>query len=499
VFLPPERDDKVGHEFQLFDARSGEQLWSRDDYTTMPSYGIKTRTWSPNGNLIALSRVYSDGKAAIEIWDAATGKTLAKLARPDDAPTTDPNMMFSPDSRMLAQGDFHKILVWDLPEVSDETEQPIEVVAPSLTLANPHAPLRALCFSEGGREIRAISSDAITTWDATLREPIETSQSLGTRAAQFSPDATRLAVGQRNGEVTIWDTTTRQLVSRIPYDHPISLPAQNLVFSPDGRQLVIHRFRPISRPELGQQEEGYWEFWLHSVDDGRLLAHFDITSLDRLSRIPKVRFRHDGGQMALAHQSRLEPDRPTQLRVWDLKKYVELSPAELPQRDVWLLGYSADGAQLIIASRVSDSVRVATLDAATRSVQSTRVFPGDGGFRFDATQNRLAVRDKTDVVFYDLDTGNERWRLRGFDGLWSAWSPDGRRLAAQEVGRETSPSKIVLWSLESGRRLITLDGPVWLSAIAFSGDGHRLLARSRSWPGDHPSQIWDATPLSDTE
>jgi hypothetical protein len=202
--------------------------------------------------------------------------------------------------------------------------------------------------------------------------------------------------------------------------------------------------------------------------------------------------------MALVHYLYFETDHPAQLRVWDLKEYVELRTVDLPWRDAWLLGYSADGTRLYVTSQVGDSVRVGTLDAATRSVQSARVFPGYA-FRFDATQNRVAVRDKDDLVFYDLATGNQRLRLQGFDGTWSASSPDGRRLAAQVVGRETNRSKIALWSLESGRRLVTLDGPTWLSAIAFSADSHRLLARSRYWPGDHPSQVWDATPLPNSE
>jgi WD40 repeat protein len=298
--------------------------------------------------------------------------------------------------------------------------------------------------------------------------------------------------------VTIWDTSTNQPVCTIPNDQALSLPAStySLVFSPDGRQLVIHRFRPIAEPEFGQRAEGYWEFWLHSVDDGRLLARFESKSLDRHFLISSVCFRPDGGQMALAHELYFDPNRPTQLQVWDLKQYVELPPVELPWKDARLLGYTADGAQLIVASTVGDSVRVSTFDGATRHLQSSREFPGDL-CRYNARQNRVGVRDKTDMVFYDLATGNEVARLQGFDPTRSAWSPDGRRFAAQARG--DIRSQIVVWSLETGRRLVTLDGPDNLGAIAFSGDGHRLLARSSYWPSDHPSQVWDATPLPDAE
>ena len=214
-------------------------------------------------------------------------------------------MEFSPDSRMVALGDWNVVQVWDLPELSDTFEQPVEVAAPSLTLANTDGPLLAFCFCHGGRQIRAVTGDSITTWDATLRERSEALQPRGTSRAKFSPDTTRLAVTDLNGGVTIWDTTTGQPVRSIPYDGPPLVPVDNGVFSPDGRQLVIHRFRTISRPESGQRAEGYWEYWLHSVEDGHLLAKFDSTTLDRDFVINGVSFRPDGGQMALAHWSDL--------------------------------------------------------------------------------------------------------------------------------------------------------------------------------------------------
>jgi hypothetical protein len=117
MISPPEGDNKFGYEFQLFDARSGEQLWSRaDESQTAAIAAIHLHAWSPDRKLIAVERFVSDVQAAIELWDAATGKTLATLARP--AGETYPflrNLVFSLDSHMLALGDhetYQQIHVW---------------------------------------------------------------------------------------------------------------------------------------------------------------------------------------------------------------------------------------------------------------------------------------------------------------------------------------------------------------------------------------------------
>ena len=82
TLMPPQGDDTYRHESQLFDARSGEQLWSRSDESNAGMFkAIEPCAWSPDGKLIAVERMVTAEAAAIELWDAATGKTLASLAR----------------------------------------------------------------------------------------------------------------------------------------------------------------------------------------------------------------------------------------------------------------------------------------------------------------------------------------------------------------------------------------------------------------------------------
>jgi WD40 repeat protein len=164
------------------------------------------------------------------------------------------------------------------------------------------------------------------------------------------------------------------------------------------------------------------------------------------------------------------------------------------------LGSTSDSTKWIVASRGDDGLgQAATVDTETGAVSATRDFPGKVLF-FEPVQGRVAVQQDRDLVLYDLATGHEQCRLQGFDGTGPrAISPDARRLAQVIMRYGTVDCQIEIWSLDSGRRVATLDGPWSLSALAFSGDGQRLLAHSAEWPGSQPSLIWDATPLPEGE
>jgi WD40 repeat protein len=61
-----------------------------------------------------------------------------------------------------------------------------------------------------------------------------------------------------------------------------------------------------------------------------------------------------------------------------------------------------------------------------------------------------------------------------------AFSPDGQRLAS---GAQFDPT-VRVWDAQTGQQLLALKGRGW--SLAFSRDGHRLVAGE---------QLWDATPL----
>jgi hypothetical protein len=218
--------------------------------------------------------------------------------------------------------------------------------------------------------------------------------------------------------------------------------------------------------------------------------------------VGEFHFRRDDSQLAIVTNPATEGEGAAQLRVWDTRKHTELPPVDLPWRTGRLLGCTADGAAWVVAKQregPEQVAAVAAIDAAARSLRTMHEVPGQPVF-FEPHQNRVGAIEQRDLVFYDLDTGREQLRLQGFEMSGPrAVSPDGRRLAQGVQRAGDIEGQIDVWSLESGRRLLTLDGPPYNRSIAFSADGHRLLTRSDRWPGSHPSQIWDATPLPEYE
>jgi WD40 repeat protein len=520
--VPTETNGGIRHEFQLLDARSGQELWSRIE----KSNGIRAtnlRAWSPDGRYVAVAMATDDGHGQLELWDAATGKTMATFSRPSLSSVDEHNVAFSPDSRMLAHGAENEIHVWDLPEFRQDGATPVHFNVPALTLPNIHGPLRALTFGRNGREIRAVTGAAITAWDVSLRDEVEHALPATVYNVVFGSNATRLAV-QEGDAVGIWDASTGQRICTLPLGQR-GFNAR-MTFSHDGQLLALGGMEQYldlaSEPDQGFHPVRFRpKIWLYDAQEGRLLASFDVPvdldslplddissrsmySPSRRSRpsVGEFHFRRDDRQLAFVTPSSPERDVPAQLHVLDTERHAELPPVDLPSRGRRLLGCTPDGAAWVVTSQLEEPGQMAsvtTIDIASRSLQKSLEVPGQPIF-FEPRKNSVAVIEQQDLVFYDLATGGEQVRLQGFEMSGPrAVSPDARRMAQGVQRAGAIEGQINIWSLETGRRLVTLDGPPYPRVLAFSADGHRLLARSERWPGAQPSKVWDATPLPEAD
>ena len=74
-----------------------------------------------------------------------------------------------------------------------------------------------------------------------------------------------------------------------------------------------------------------------------------------------------------------------------------------------------------------------------------------------------------------------------------AFDPDGRSLATATVGRAEARPIVTLWDLASGRPIRTFEtGPHQVQALAFSGDGRKLVAAGGKKGGPSWVTAWDA-------
>jgi WD40 repeat protein/serine/threonine protein kinase len=239
-----------------------------------------------------------------------------------------------------------------------------------------------------------------------------------------------------------------------------------------------------------------------------------------------VAFSPDGARLASTGDD-------GELKVWDPSTGRLLSSLS-GDGSAWGPSFSADGS-LVAAAWDFFDVRV--LDLSTDRVVSTFRVPGGFSTALSPDGKQLAVVGNRDAVF-DVETGQERFRLSGLNGVGGevSWSPDGRYLAAggedaagvwdAETGRlrhtllgHTGSVLGVAWSPDSSR-LVTggADGTarVWeigagvrelwslsaqetrsgINGVAFSPDGTRVMAGD---VGISAVQIWDLEPTGDAE
>lgn len=450
-----------------------------------------------------------DGEGlTFQLWDANTGVTLATLKRNALHYTYDPNVVFSPDGQLLAavSGD-NEIHVWEVPRIPLAAgAPPLHIAVPQLVLRVTNArPLetgnlgrpRALAFSADGRRLHSVAGSTITTWDATARDnagpgPVRHSFDSAWHAGQIAVSQNGAKVALRNveGNVSIWDVAANQNC-HLPSE--FQQRGQGIEFSPDGRRIAqFCSWRTAQGPFTSVME-------IFNADTGQRVTTIPVADDAHRSRQLEVRPRlHPAGTQIASVVAPVQSGSPasTQLRAWDAMTGETLFSVDLGQRSARLLGYSPDGMSLVVA--FDDKKQSSITFYAADSGKHVRTLPlphAPLGINFKS--QLVFAKTDADVVLYDLESGQERMRLHGHDGVdHFAISSDGRRLAVGGFqGLIRRDSVVSLWSLESGRRLLTIPRAGQIGGIAFSDNGRRLMAAYHDATGDNPIQIWDATPL----
>jgi serine/threonine protein kinase/WD40 repeat protein len=334
---------------------------------------------SVDGSLVAASTRLPDGKGVLVVWEAATGKEVARTADKVEV------LAFAPDNSLLATGDDAGTLML----------RPVRQLEKGTTLSGGRLKAHCLAFTRDPvrrhKDGRAASGwllaageagGGITIWDVERNVP--RTQCLGSHhdvySVAFSSDGTLLASCGRQAP-RLWDVATGRLLLSLRLQNTYS----DIAFSPDGQFLAASALRVFGHS--GGVE-------MYHLDYGRGLQ----VMRGLRGQIAHVYLSPDDRYLAaLSHD--------WQVGVWDLKAGQLLHVFEAPVgpwADNAALAFSAEG-RLACASW-----REAVLwDVATgREVRRWKDLPPGlvNKLAFHATGKLLLFREETEDMKHSPDS-----------------------------------------------------------------------------------------------
>ena len=175
---------------RIWDAATGEKLLE----LRHNGGGVRAVAFSPDG-----TRLVTSGGGSARIWDAASGKELLELGAGVGVWVVE----FSPDgARLVTSGHYGGTRVWD----TYSGEKLLELDGGRKPELEINRFFRAGAASVNERHEQEMQS----RYYAYYREKVEPelSRSGSVKTAAFSPDGTRLAIGNADDTARIWDAAS---------------------------------------------------------------------------------------------------------------------------------------------------------------------------------------------------------------------------------------------------------------------------------------------------
>ena len=478
----------------------------------------------PDGRVVTFGENTAHGRLA-EIVDVTTGKSLRTL-------TNDvTGLAISPNGRWLVTiANQRNVTVWNASNL-------IEIAR----FRTPDPVRGRLAISPDGQRVAAVISDRelLRIYEVANAGRPTDAGALGSQvlALAFSPDGRRLALGMRNSTVRLHDAGTGEALRRFtghqsevfavawtPRGDLVSAGQDNTVrvwsLAPASPQNSIpQRFIGFVAAPSGDQMAG--------MSDDRRIVLWD----GRGAELRPINDRPDFAPLAfITHQAALlvadrNEDNRAKVELWRLSDGATLRTVTLPENGKVLA--SPNGDRVVVWRKDAAAVfeaasgrELARFDPGPLQLLNGAAFDGSrfiirtfpaGVVIWDvATGRRLAQLDSPEDAHAEritmtpdgslIITGDRDYRLRVWDardghllhtlpghggGIKAlAVSPDGRTLASV-----ADDLQVKLWSLPTGRELMTIGRSVDLGRLLFTPDGDGLVA-AHPWRG---ARIWRAS------
>ena len=313
-------------------------------------------------------------------------------------------------------------------------------------------------FGPDGRTVATTSDDhSVRIWrdGAPVTAPL-TGHGYPVRAADFSPDGRLLATYDAFGLSVVWDTSTGQVVTRLP-EMDVG-PDQAIAFSPDGTSLALSG--------LGTTV----------FDLGSRRARFEMPA-HALAADVTVAFSADGAWLAV------DSGAFDAVEVWDLGSGRMVRTLPSGTTVVRSLAFSPDGTRL---AQGSDDGAVTVWDLSAGEPTDRALVGHSGGvthLAFGADPATLVTAASTGVARWHVDPDRQALTLRYDSGPFPIagvdFSPDAHTIVTNDLGGSVT-------FLEASR-LQPLGAPLDIGdldtvgqvEVALSDDGRFALATNR--------------------
>jgi WD40 repeat protein len=256
-------------------------------------------------------------------------------------------------------------------------------------------------LSSDGRWVASMgaadSAGQVTVWDTTTGSVVSRMEPLPQwpMDLDFSPDASLLAMGADADAVFVWDVETGEILERAKVPHHTAGPDQvlDVEFSPEGDRLAAAF---VWTPK---------ELWMISTDDWRPLASYEAPEQSTTAEAPalNLHFTPDGATLIATDFSALGEGRIVFMDGVSLDHIAEIPDAH--RGGVADLALN-EGGTLLASAGLDGVVRV--WDVATRDllheIPVSREAPGVGGVAFAEDERHLLVTSMVDGTLRKVTT-----------------------------------------------------------------------------------------------